>query len=159
LAVGQETWTVYVTHLNHLAESVRDREVAALLDIVSRYDEDVHVLLGDFNTLAPADYAGCPEELERQDAEVRGGEDAEGQRELLPLRVVPRVLRAGYADAWAAAAANGRGGTWPALSPRVRIDYLFVPPAMRERLVACQVLDGESVCRASDHRPVLAEFR
>jgi ribonuclease HII len=159
LAVGRETWAVYVTHLNHLSESVREREVAALLAIVARFDEDLHVLVGDFNTLAPADYTACPDELERQEAEVGAREGAKGQRELLPLRVVPRILAAGYADAWAMAGAGGQGATWPAPSPRVRIDYLFVPPAVQERLVACRVLDGESACQASDHRPVLAEFR
>jgi len=159
LAVGRETWAVYVTHLNHLSESVRDREAAALLDIVARFDGDLHVLLGDFNTLAPADYARPPEDVRQHEAEVRARESAQGQRELLPLRAVGRILAAGYADAWAAAAAAERGGTWPAPSPCARIDYLFVPPALQERLVACRVPDGESVRQASDHRPVLAEFR
>ncbi len=159
LAVGRETWAVYVTHLDNLSESVRDREVAALLDIVTRFRDSLHLLMGDFNTLAPADYAGCPGELERLEAEVCSREDPKGVRELFPLRTVARVLAAGYADAWAAAAEGGDGATWPAPSPRVRIDYLFVPPTLQGRLVACRVPDSELACTASDHRPVLAEFR
>ncbi len=159
LAVGRETWAVYVTHLNHLSEAVRDREMAALLDIVARCGDNLHLLMGDFNTLAPADYAGRPDELARLAVEVCGREDAKGQRGLLPLRVVPRVLAAGYADAWAVAADGAEGLTWPAQSPSVRIDYLFVPPALQARLAACRVLDNGLTCLASDHRPVLAEFR
>jgi len=159
LAVGRETWAVYVTHLDNLSESVRDREVAALLDIVARFRDSLHLLMGDFNTLAPTDYAGCPGELERLEAEVCSREDSKGVRELLPLRAVLRILAAGYADAWATAAAGGEGATWPAPSPRVRIDYLFVPPALQGRLVACRVPDSEPARTASDHRPVLAEFR
>lgn len=159
LAVGRETWAVYVTHLNHISESVRDREVAALLDIVASGGDNLHLLMGDFNTLDPADYADHPDELERLEAEVCSNEEAEGQGKLLPLRAVRRVLAAGYADAWAAATGGGGGATWPAPSPRVRIDYLFVPLALQGRLVACHVADSESARRASDHRPVLAEFR
>jgi ribonuclease HII len=159
LAVGRETWVAYVTHLNHLSEHVRDREAAALLEVVARFGDDLHLLLGDFNTLAPEDYAGRPDALQRQEAEMCAGEEAGGCRELLPLRVVPRMLAAGYVDAWAAAAEDGQGATWPAPAPQVRVDYLFLPPAMQERLLACRVLDGESVRQASDHRPVLAEFR
>lgn len=159
LAVGQETWAVYVTHLNHLSESVRDREAAALLDIAARFDDELHVIMGDFNALSPADYAGRSEELARLQAEACGQEDAKGEMELLPLRAVPRILAAGYADAWTAAAAGSDGATWPASSPQVRVDYLFVPPALRERLATCRVPDGEPASVASDHRPVLAEFR
>lgn len=159
LAVGRETWAVYVTHLNHLSESVRDRETAALLEIVARFNDHLHLLVGDFNTLSPADYAGRPDELARREAEVCSREDPKGQRELLPLRVVPRILAAGYADAWAAAGSAGERATWPASSPRVRIDYLFVPASLQDRLVACGVQSGEGARTASDHRPVLAEFR
>lgn len=153
LAVGQETWTMYVTHLNHLSESVRDQETKALLDIAARFDDRHHMLIGDFNTLSPDDYADCPEELDRPSGEASAAE------ELLPLRVVPRILAAGYTDAWAQASNTRWGATWPASAPRVRIDYLFLPPAMHERLIACRIPDSEKVCMASDHRPVLADFR
>ncbi|UCC62076.1 MAG: ribonuclease HII [Anaerolineae bacterium] len=155
LAVGRETWAVYVTHLNHLSEAVRDAEVAALLEIVARFDDRLHLLMGDFNALAPADFVDRPGELQRLEADVCGGE---GAQDLLPLQAVPRLLDAGYADAWAAAADGRDGATWPAPSPQVRVDYLFVPPALQPRLSACRVPGSPLVCAASDHRPVLAEF-
>jgi ribonuclease HII len=159
LAVGCETWVVYVTHLNHLSETVRDREAAALLETVARFGDRLHLLMGDFNALAPADYAGHPAELERLAADVCDSQGAQGAEELLPLRAVPRLLAAGYADAWPAVPKGGQGATWPAPSPQVRIDYLFVPPAFQPRLVACRVPDSDLARTASDHRPVLAEFR
>jgi ribonuclease HII len=158
LAVGRETWAVYVTHLNHLSEAVRDQEAAALLDTVARFGDPLHLLMGDFNTLAPADYDGCPDELKRREAEVLSREDPEGQRELLPLRVVPRILTARYADVWAEVGCAGEGTTWPAPAPRVRIDYLFAPSLLQKRLIASRVPNSPGACAASDHLPVLVEF-
>jgi endonuclease/exonuclease/phosphatase family metal-dependent hydrolase len=68
------------------------------------------------------------------------------------LQAVPQILAAGYADAWARATGDGEGGTWP-------VNYLFLPPSLQGRLVACRVPDDELARTASDHRPVLAEFQ
>jgi endonuclease/exonuclease/phosphatase family metal-dependent hydrolase len=40
----------------------------------------------------------------------------------------------------------------------VRLDYVFVPLAFRERLIACEVVRDGEVTTASDHLPVLADF-
>lgn len=158
LDVGGETWTVYVTHLNHLSETVRDRETAALLQMVGQHGDGPHLLVGDFNSLAPADFCRCPHDLTRREAEFLGCEASRDQRDLLPLRVVPRLLQMGYTDAWIAAGSASRGETWPTPSPQVRIDYLFVPPVLRDRLLTCCVADSPVARMASDHLPVLAEF-
>jgi len=151
--VGQELWAVYVTHLNHLSESVRDRESAALLEIVAHHKDGPHLLMGDFNALAPDDSVVWPNEQGCFPTE------ASGKEERFPLRAVPRILEAGYVDAWAAAGSDGSGATWPASSPQVRIDYLFVPPVLQKRLLACRVPNSQKTRTASDHQPVLAEFR
>ena len=153
LIVGQETWSIYVTHLNHLSESAREREIAALLEIIAGSNGRPHLLLGDFNTLAPGDYAERPGELQR--LVTRAGDT----KELLPLRVVPRILAEGYADAWVEAGSDSDGATWPATLPQVRIDYIFVPPLLQNRLIACQVPQSEITRAASDHLPVLVEFQ
>lgn len=152
LAVGQETWAVYVTHLNHLSERVRARETSALLEVIARYADDRHLLMGDFNALAASDYVDNLARLARIEAESQEAEN------LLPLQVVPHLLAAGYRDAWAAGDATATGATWPAPSPEVRIDYIFVPPALQARLISCLVPDSPAAQTASDHLPVLAEF-
>jgi ribonuclease HII len=153
LAVGRETWAVYVTHLNHLSERVRAREIRALLNLIARHGEGHHLLIGDLNALAMSDYVHDPVRLTRIETEFQGAKD------LLPLQVVPRLLAEGYVDAWTAAKADGpTGATWPAPSPTVRIDYLFVPPALQNRLVSCRVPNSPATQTASDHLPVLAEF-
>ena len=48
--------------------------------------------------------------------------------------------------------------TMPTWDPHVRLDYVFVPRAFRERLVACEVVRDGDVTTASDHFPVLADF-
>jgi endonuclease/exonuclease/phosphatase family metal-dependent hydrolase len=62
-----------------------------------------------------------------------------------------RRLTAVLDDAWAEAG-QGRGGTFPATTPRTRIDYVLISPDLRA--AAAVVVDS----RASDHRPVRADL-
>ena len=56
----------------------------------------------------------------------------------------------------AAAAAGNPEPTYSAIKPVRRIDAVFVDRSIT--VLACRVLDGPEVERASDHRPVLAEL-
>jgi len=40
----------------------------------------------------------------------------------------------------------------------VRLDYVFVPYAFRERIVACDVVRTPEAVVASDHLPVVADL-
>lgn len=63
------------------------------------------------------------------------------------------LIKTGWVDT--AAAFGNPQPTSPAGNPRSRIDYIFVRPADRWRVIDVQVLD-EPI--ASDHRPVLVEL-
>lgn len=63
-------------------------------------------------------------------------------------------LAAEYQDA--ATVAGAISPTYSATEPVRRIDAVFVDPTIT--VLACRVLDGPGVERASDHRPVLAEL-
>lgn len=78
---------------------------------------------------------------------------------------VPRMLDAGYTDCYRALNAEaGNGYTCATWLPAARIDYVWADAAMAERIAACHVVGGDAhpdpdVAGASDHFPVVAEFR
>lgn len=130
--------TVYVTHLHapatEPAENLRREQVEAILDVVER-GSATHLIVGDFNSVVPA---------ERRPHEVAGA--------LQP------ILDAGYVDAFKAVG-EGEGLTFSTDDARWRIDYVFVAPALADRLVACRRIDNPTVRVASDHFPVMATFQ
>jgi len=61
----------------------------------------------------------------------------------------------GWLDAWKSA--NGprrRGGTWPAIAPSRRIDYILVRPPAKWRVLGCR----REPASGSDHRGVVASL-
>ena len=67
---------------------------------------------------------------------------------------VPRWIRRHLADA--TDACGRAGATWPARRPLLRLDRVYVGPAVR--VVACRVLEGPAVRLASDHLPVVLDL-
>jgi endonuclease/exonuclease/phosphatase family metal-dependent hydrolase len=67
---------------------------------------------------------------------------------------VPRWIRRHLADA--ADLCGGGRPTFPSWRPLLRLDRVFVGPAVR--VLGCEVLDGPLVRLASDHRPVVLEL-
>ncbi|HVB13505.1 MAG TPA: endonuclease/exonuclease/phosphatase family protein [Candidatus Dormibacteraeota bacterium] len=83
---------------------------------------------------------------------------------LLPRAAVRSMLRAGYADCLRTLHPRASAFTCPSYQPAVRIDYIFASKALAQRLTRCEVVgrSGELAGlarRASDHFPVMAEFR
>jgi len=77
---------------------------------------------------------------------------------------VPRLTEAGYVDCFRRLHPAGDGYTCATWLPAARIDYVFADRRMADKLVACDVvgLDGlpdADVAAASDHFPVVADFR
>jgi endonuclease/exonuclease/phosphatase family metal-dependent hydrolase len=83
---------------------------------------------------------------------------------LLPRAAVRSMLRAGYIDCLRALHPRASAFTCPTYQPAARIDYIFVTRGLDRRLVKCEVVGrsgelAELARRASDHFPVMAEFR
>jgi exodeoxyribonuclease-3 len=149
-------WRIVGVHLSavHAAwtEHRRRYELRALLLAIQQHQHGPHVLVGDFNTLAPGellDFTRLPPRL-RALVWLSGGR--------VRWRTIQGVLDAGYVDAFRALAPDLVGYTFPTWDPHVRLDYLFVPRPCVERVSRCQVFSANDVREASDHFPLVAEL-
>ena len=154
IVLGGRSCRVFGVHLSavHAAwtERRRVRELRALLEAIEEHRAGVHVLAGDFNTLAPGellDVRKLPLRL-RPFVWLSGG--------AIRWRTIREVLDGGYVDAFRALHPTDAGLTFPAWSPHVRLDYVFLPSSQRERLRTCEVVRLEPAAVASDHFPLLA---
>lgn len=146
---------IYGLHLRAIhsnwSEARRVRELRAILADIARHDKSgVHLLTGDFNTLAPGeklDMRRLPPRL-RVLSWLLGG--------TVRWRTVQIMLDAGYSDGFRHLNPNQEGYTFPTWDPHLRLDYVFFPGASAERLKTCSVVNGPGTEKASDHFPLLA---
>jgi exodeoxyribonuclease-3 len=134
-------------------ERRRVRELRATLNAIRRHQEGLHVLVGDFNTLAPGellDWRSLPVRL-RPMVWLSGG--------AIRWETIQIMLDAGYVDGYRALNRQDKGFTFPTWNPHVRLDYVFLPAPFQERLRMCQVFNGTpDVMKASDHFPLMADL-
>jgi len=128
-------FSIYSTHLDHAFEGTRLWQLRGVLEELRSSGDGPHLLLGDFNTHTPVGSNG----------------------QWLAPPVIRWLRSNGYVDAYSAAG-KGAAMTFRYVLPWFRIDYIFVPQAMRQRLVSCRTLSSDLIDVASDHRPVLAEL-
>lgn len=147
---------LFGVHLSavHAAWTERRRvfEVRALLKSIARHQTGLHVLAGDFNTLAPGeilDQRRLPPRL-RPFVWLSGGR--------IRWRTIQVILDAGYVDGFRVEHASEPGFSFPTWGPHLRLDYVFVPRAQAERLLKCELLCGREAEQASDHFPLVAEL-
>jgi len=135
-------------------ERRRTREIRSLLDGIKRHQDGFHVLVGDFNTLAPGEVL----ELHRLPAWIRALIWISGRK--LQRESIQLVLDAGYADGYRTLHPDVKGYTFPTWDPHVRLDYVFVPKTFANRLVKSEVITEpkERIRAASDHCPLAAEL-
>ena len=145
---------IFGVHLSAVFAALTERrrvfELRALLRSIAHHQDGFHVLTGDFNTLAPGellDVAKLPGRL-RALVWLSGGR--------IRWRTIAVVHDAGYVDGFRALHPHDPGLTLPTWDPQVRLDYLFVPAAFRERIVSCDVIRSDAARRASDHFPLLS---
>jgi exodeoxyribonuclease III len=136
-------------------ERRRTREIQSLLQGIKRHQEGFHVLVGDFNTLAPGEVL----ELEKLPAWIRALIWISGRK--LQRETIQLMLDAGYTDGYRMLHPEDKGYTFPTWDPHVRLDYVFVPKVFKDRLGECQVLTEpvERIKAASDHCPLIAELK
>ena len=135
-------------------ERRRTREIRSLLDGIKRHQNGFHVLVGDFNTLAPGEVL----EMHRLPAWIRALIWISGRK--LQRETIQMMLDAGYIDGFRNLHPDDKGYTFPTWDPHVRLDYVFAPKAFVDRLVKCEVVrePEEPIRAASDHCPLLADF-
>jgi endonuclease/exonuclease/phosphatase family metal-dependent hydrolase len=128
-------------------------ELRALLRSIARHQDGFHVLGGDFNTVAPNETL----DVDRLPLRLRPFVWLSGGR--IRWRTVQTVLDAGYADAYRQAHPRDPGSTLPSSNPHLRLDYVFLPHRDHDRLIHCDVVRHPRAAEASDHLPVIADFR
>ncbi len=148
---------IFGLHLSSMfskwGEQKRAREIRALLKSIERHQQGFHVLVGDFNTLAPGEVL----ETRKMPSWIRAlvwlsGRDI--QRETIGI-----MGENGYVDAFRVLHPLVKGYTFPVWDPHVRLDYVFVPEQFKDRVKSCEVITDPGAIAASDHLPLLAEIK
>lgn len=146
---------IFGVHLSALYSAWTERhrviELRALLANIKRHQRGFHLLVGDFNTLAPGDlldFRKLPNRL-RALVWLSGGK--------IQWRTIQLVLDAGYVDAYRVRHGGATGYTFPSWAPHVRLDYVFTPAGFSSRLHSCEIVTHPAAPAASDHLPLLAE--
>lgn len=147
---------IFGLHLSSMfskwGEQKRAREIRSLLKSIERHQQGFHLLVGDFNTLAPGEVL----DTRKMPAWIRGlvwisGRDI--QRETIGI-----MRDEGYVDAYRLLHPDVKGYTFPVWDPHVRLDYVFLPERFKQRVKSCEVMTDEGATAASDHLPLLAEI-
>lgn len=145
---------LFATHLHagrwHKDDEQRTQEMRALLAILGERTGQLHLLVGDLNTVHPTDSLSAGP---RQEDHIPG-------LALSSRMVIPLLLDAHYVDCYRTLHPNEPGYTFQVPSPLwLRLDYLFASPELGSRLVACDVISNPNALTASDHLPVYAQFQ
>jgi len=151
--------TTVVVHLNPFSEDDRLRELDT---VFANIDIKEHVILmGDMNALSPEDSYDTEDLLRR----FRERGMAQLGAERLRIEVIRKILDAGFTDA-VRRCTDSSAQLYTIPTPfsrdlnhsiaRFRIDYIFVSPSLRDRIVDARIIINEETDRLSDHYPVSA---
>lgn len=148
--------TIYGVHLrathSNYTERGRMREVRALLDCIKESKGGFHLLVGDFNTLAPGELLN----MQKLPMRYRALAFLLGGR--VTYRTIQIMIDAGYIDSYRRLHTE-HGFTFPAWDPNVRLDYVFIPKEFVDRVISCDVVaDIQEPAKATDHLPLVAEI-
>jgi endonuclease/exonuclease/phosphatase family metal-dependent hydrolase len=159
IAAPTGEFVVGLLHLRpHAAESdeaEREKEVALILDLMSvhRDSKVPHVLMGDFNSNSPV------QRIDPDRLKPRTRKEYEENGNVLPRRVIQRILDAGYTDSFAALnPAATDAATFSTRHPGQRVDYIFTHGVSRSSLLGAWIETDRLAKYASDHFPVGLEI-
>ncbi len=135
--------------------NANEREIRSTVAGIKRHQEGFHVLVGDFNTLAPGEVL----QNNRMTAWIRALIWISGRK--LQRETIQLMLDASYSGVYRVLHPEEKGYTFPAWDPHVRLDCLFVPKTVADRLRKCEVITEplDRIRAASDHCPLVAELR
>jgi exodeoxyribonuclease-3 len=135
------------------SERQRHQEIRALLEGIKQHQHGFHVIVGDFNTLAPGEVFN----LTLMPLWIRALLWLSGRD--IRRDTIQTMLDAGYLDGFRTLYPKDKGYTFPVWQPHVRLDYLFLPSRYLPQLKSCEVVrDLPSVKNASDHFPLLIQL-
>jgi endonuclease/exonuclease/phosphatase family metal-dependent hydrolase len=153
----EEGLRIFGVHLSAVhsnwTERRRVRELRAVLAGIAEHQGLFHVVLGDFNTIAPGETL----DLQKLPPRLRAFVYMTGR--VIRWETIQIMLDASYVDGYRTLHPAAPGLTFPAGDPHARLDYVFVPAPFAPRLRSCAVMsEASQVASASDHLPVLAEL-
>ncbi len=149
--------SIYGVHLSavhsNLTEQRRAYEVRALLRSVARHQHGMHLVTGDFNTLAPGERLN----MNKLPPRMRALAWVTGKS--IRWITIRMMLEAGYVDGYRKFHGD-EGFTFPTWDPHVRLDYAFLPEPAKASLLRCEIVRNlPSLKDASDHFPLLSELQ
>ncbi|MEI2776445.1 MAG: endonuclease/exonuclease/phosphatase family protein [Tetrasphaera sp.] len=146
-----KTFTVYQTHLDHHGETTRAIQLRIARTWLVRDRNRPHLVMGDFNTVSPWDFAANPSVL----AEIAAVDHGPRLCAIEELQAVPQMEKAGYVDLYRRFGAPQARTFLPSPQP-LRVDFIFASQALVPNVTACAIWpDADGV---SDHRPVYADL-
>lgn len=138
------------------SERRRTVEIGALLATIRQHEHGPHLVLGDFNALAPGERL----DASRFPAWIRAMIWMSGRD--IARTTIQSMFDRGYVDVWKVlhADAPARAGlSFPTWDPQVRLDYAFTPARDAPLVSKCEVVREPAEVRvASDHFPLLIEL-
>ena len=149
LTLKEAPVAVFGVHLSAVHSNWTERrrlvEAGSLLADIRKRDRGFHVVVGDFNTLAPGEQL----DLAKLPPRLRTITYLTGRR--IRWQTVNLMLEADYVDGYRLRCPEGRGYTFPTWDPHLRLDYAFVPRDHADQLTACEVASHDHGRAASDH--------
>lgn len=151
LLPGGQTLTVYQTHLDHHGETTRAIQLRIARTWLVRDRNRPHLVMGDFNTVNPWDFAADPQAL----AQVTAVDHGPRLCPVAELQAAPQMEKAGYVDLYQRFGAPGARTFLPSPQP-LRVDFIFASQTLAPHVTGCAIWpDADGV---SDHRPVYADL-
>jgi exodeoxyribonuclease-3 len=154
---GQRLWLFGVhpmANLSAICELWRWWEARQVVRYMRSHAAEPCLVAGDFNAIAPTDRVV----IESMPQWLKHTIRLQGNR--VYRFSIREYLSSGLTDCFRAMHPDDTGFTLPPPNPNSRLDYIFVNEPLKSHLIDCRVVrEPVAVLKASDHYPVVAEFR